>query len=167
LKIVDNFDIGFFFLTGIYMSRARKIALLRTHMSNTVIDKLSVDVLPNSAIDQIIAATGLSGLDSSYRMAELYIEAHAMRIRIAAEKDGLDAAISAWNSTFPGESGLDAKLCELIDGEQSVGKREKVIALYHSYQDGMRAELTPIPELEGLDEGDEWCGDNSRSWDSD
>jgi hypothetical protein len=122
-------------------SRAFKVQLLRAHMSKRVADSLGLELQPHSALDAIISATGLTGLESSIELAKMYIEAHAVRMRVTAENKGTEAAIALWNETFPGPEGLDETLCGLIDREASDSVRDALLELYHDYIDAMRLEL--------------------------
>lgn len=122
-------------------SRAFKIQLLRAHMSKRVADSMGLELQPHSALDAIISATGLTGLENSIELAKMYIEAHAVRMRVTAENKGTWAAIALWNESFPGPEGLDEVLCGLIDREASNSVREALLELYHGYIDAMRLEL--------------------------
>ena len=122
-------------------SRAFKIQLLRAHMSKRVADSMGLELQPHSALDAIISCTGLTGLENSIELAKMYIEAHAVRMRVTAENKGTEAAIALWNESFPGPEGLDEVLCGLIDREASNSVREALLELYHGYIDAMRLEL--------------------------
>lgn len=119
-------------------NRPRKLALLRAHMSAAVADSLGLEVLPGSALDAIIAATGLTGKELSTEMARMHIEAHAIRIRCEAEKTGTVGAIALWNETYPA---LDDILVDLIEGEPHGGRRAELTELYHAYIEAMHGEL--------------------------
>jgi hypothetical protein len=110
-------------------------------MSAAVADSLGLEVLPGSALDAIIAATGLTGKELSTEMARMHIEAHAIRIRCEAEKTGTLGAIALWNETYPA---LDDILVDLIEGEPHGGRRAELTELYHAYIEAMHGELDAL-----------------------